>query len=193
MGSAQVARRQRARADRLGLDGGRTALPEANRRWLVRYGLLATAVTKLVIDSAFAWAASVGHRRVPLWSIPLIGGPSVVASTVGLLVVLPLTTSVICTGSIRIYQRAGLGQLQADQLPRPVRRIVIGPIRRGLYLASVSAVVFGPASVLVGFLAAAHGVSRLGFVTSQSLLGVGLGALVTPVVAMAAMAEPGNR
>jgi hypothetical protein len=193
MGSAQVAPKQPARVDRLGLPAGRTvALPETHRRWLVRYGLVATAITNLVINSVFAWAATVGHGRVPLWSTPLIGGPSIVASTVGLLVVLPLTTSVICTGSIRIYQRADLGPLRPDQVPRPLRRLVVGPVRRGLYLSALSAVVLGPAAVLVSLLAAEHGLSRFGFVASQGLLGVALGALVTPAIAVAAMAETGR-
>jgi hypothetical protein len=157
---------------------------------VLRYGLAGTAGTNLAINATLSWVSSIGRTRVPAWTTPFVGGPSVIGNTLGTLIVLPLTTSVICTACIRFYQRRGLRLLAPDELPRPVRHLIVGPVRRGLRLAAGSAAVFGPLTVMVG---AGHGLSRTGYIGSQTVIGVLLGALITPLVAMAAMAEPESR
>jgi hypothetical protein len=160
---------------------------------VLRYGLAGTAVTNLVINVTLSWVSSIGRTRVPAWTTPLLGGPSVIGNTLGTLVVLPLTTSVICTTCIRLYQRRGLRLLGSAELPRPVRHLIVGPVRRGLRLAAISASAFGPLTVLVSVVGAGHGLSRPGFIFSQTVIGMLLGALITPLAAMAAMAEPASR
>ena len=143
-----------------------------------------------MINTAFAWESTAGHVWVPEWRVPLVAGPSVIGGTLSMLVVLPLTTSMICTLGIRSYQRGGLRVLRADALPPAVRSLMVGPVRRGLRLAAGSVAAFGPVTILAGSTLLGHGVSRSAYVASQAIAGVLLGAMVTPVAAMAAMAEP---
>jgi MFS superfamily sulfate permease-like transporter len=187
-----IARRWLATAG-LGSAGTRSYLPipSDHLRWVLRFALAGTAAINLTINAALAGLFTIGIRRVPAWSAPLIGGPSVVGNTLGTLVILPVTTSLLCTASIRVYQRGGLALLGPDHLPRLIRHLVVGPMRRGLRLAVLCLAAFGPLTILVGFVGAGGGLSRLGFIISQIAVGVLLGALVTPVVAVAAMAEAG--
>jgi hypothetical protein len=148
-----------------------------------------TAGLNLIINTAIAWVWSVDHVSIPAWSLPLIGGPSTFGGLITILVVLPIITSVIGTISIRTFQSAGLPLLQPNEVPLRVQRLIVGSIRRGLRLAIVSVVAFGPLVVLVGVLGPDHDVSRFDYVCSQALSGVFLGAVITPLVAMAAMAE----
>jgi hypothetical protein len=151
--------------------------------------LAVTAALNLIINTAIAWASSIGDASVPPWSVPVIGGPSLFGGLLSVLVVLPIITSVVCTISIRAFQSAGLQLLRPDEVPLQVQRLVIGPIRRGLWLAIVSVAAFGPVVILVGTLGIDHDVSRFDYVSAQTAAGVLLGALITPVVAVAAMAE----
>jgi len=167
----------------------RAPLPTEHRRWVVRFALAGTAAINLTVNAGLAWLLTSGIRHVPAWTAPLVGGPSVVGNTLGTLVILPLTTSLLCTASIRVYQRGGLALLDGAELPEPLRRLVVGPLRRGVLLAGVCLVGFGPLTVLVGVLAAGGGLSRVAFIVSQVAVGVILGILVTPAVALAAMAE----
>ena len=172
---------------------GGARLPADHRRWVVRYGLVGTAGTNVVINATFAWVASIGRTRVPAWTVPLVGGPSIIGSTLELLAVSPLATSVICTTCIRLYQRRGLRLLGSSELLPPVHHLIVGPVRRDIRLAAASAAAFAPLIVLVGLVGVGRGLSRAGFIASQSLTGMLLGALITPLVALAAMAEPTSR
>jgi hypothetical protein len=169
---------------------GWASVPVEHRRWVLLNALAVTALLNLIINAAIAWASSIGYPTVRPWSVPLIGGPSTFGGLISVLVVLPIVTSVVCTLSIRAFQSAGLPVLQPDEVPTRVGVFVVGPIRRGLRLAALSVVIFGPLDVLVGVLALDHDVSRVDYVCTQTAAGIVLGALITPVVALAAMAEP---
>jgi hypothetical protein len=172
-----------------GVERGWASLPLEHRRWLLLNALAFTAALNLIINTAIAWSSAVGVTSVPPWSVPVIGGPSVFGGLLSILVVLPIVTSVLCTISIRAFQSKGLRLLQPDEVPLRVRPLIIGPIRRGLGLSIVSVVAFGPLVILVGVFGIDHHFSRFSYVWSQAVAGVLLGALITPLVAMAAMAE----
>jgi hypothetical protein len=67
---------------------------------------------------------------------------------------------------------------------------VAGTGRRAVRFAAVTFAVLAPPLVLATALAATNGMSHAAFVTYHVTLAVVLGALVTPVIALAAMAEP---
>lgn len=165
------------------------SVPVEHRRWVFLNALAVTAVLNLLINTAIAWVSSIGHPSVPPWSVPLIGGPSTFGGLISVLVVLPIVTSVVCTASIRAFQAGGLPLLEPAAVPTRIQPLVVGPLRRGLRLAARSVVAFGPLVVLVGVLAMDHDVSRFAYVCTQAAAGILLGALVTPFVALAAMAE----
>lgn len=79
----------------------------SHRRWIVINAILVTAVINAVLNGLIAWATAAGRSRIPLWSTPLVGGPSTVTDTVGTLFILPLTTTLILTAVVRLELRRG--------------------------------------------------------------------------------------
>lgn len=167
-------------------------LSPSNRRWIIRYALLMTAVVNLVVNGLLAWLTTIGRSHLGLIGVPLFGAPNLVTDTLGTFAILPITTSVLCSAGVRGYRRRGL--LDATTLPSfgPMRwldRLPPGDLQAGFVLAAVSVVLLAPGScaLLVGL--AAGGLSRGPFVVYKALLGVALGAVVTPIVAVRAMAD----
>lgn len=167
-------------------------LPPSNRRWIVRYALLMSAGINLVVNGLLAWLTTIGRSHIALIGIPLVGAPNLVTDTLGTFVILPITTSVLCSAGVRGYQRRGL--LDQTKLigfgpMRLLDRLPAGDLQAGLVLGAVTVVLLAPVAcaLLVGL--ASGGVSRGSFVVYKALLGVALGALVTPIVAVRAMAE----
>ena len=186
-----------AQSEEIGLAGGRTFglaafLSPVNRRWIVRYALLMTAGVNLVVNGLLAWLSTIGRSHLGLIGIPLLRPPSLVVDTLGTFVILPITTSLLCSAGVRGYQRRGLLDPIRSAGSSPMRwieRLPSGDLRAGLVLAAWSVGLFAPGTcaVLVGL--ASGGVSRGSFVIYKALLGVALGAVVTPVVAVRAMAQ----
>lgn len=167
-------------------------LSPVNRRWIIRYALLMTAVVNLVVNGLLAWLTTIGRSHLGLIGVPLLRAPSLVTDTLGTFVILPITTSLLCSAGVRGYQRRGL----LDPTPsasfgpmRWVERLPSGDLRAGFVLAGLSIVLFAPGScaLLVGL--TSGGLSRESFVIYKAVLGVALGAVVTPVVAVMAMAR----
>jgi hypothetical protein len=161
-----------------------------HRRWLVYNALLGTALVNFVVNGTIAWLSIRGQHQVPLWALPLVDKPSVAIDTVGTFFFLPLMTCIICTTTI--WQ-----QLKAGRLPRLVARnevaldrLPASRWRRGLVLAVLSLAVLAPASTVLLTLLDSNGMSPGQFVLYKALLGVGLGAIFTPVIAACAMAGP---
>jgi hypothetical protein len=167
-------------------------LPPSNRRWIIRYALLMTAVVNLVVNGLLAWLTTIGRSHIGLVGVPLFGAPNLVTDTLGTFAILPITTSVLCSAGVRGYRRRG----SLDQMTlagfgpmRWVDRLPSGDLQAGFVLAAVSLGLLAPGScaLLVGV--AGGGVGRASFVIYKALLGVALGAVVTPIVAVRAMAE----
>jgi len=186
-----------AHSEEIGLAGGQrhgmaAYLSPVNRRWIIRYALLMTAVVNIVVNGLLAWLSTIGRSHLGLIAVPLLGAPSLVTDTLGTFVILPITTTLLCSAGVRGYQRRGL----LDPIPstslgpmRWIDRLPSGDLRAGVVLAVLSVGLFAPGScaLLVGL--ASGGVSRASFVIYKVLLGVALGAVVTPVVAVRAMAQ----
>lgn len=167
-------------------------LSSVNRRWIVRYALLMTAVVNLLVNGLIAWLTTIGRHHLGLISVPLVGAPSLITDTLGTFVILPITTSILCSAGVRGYQRRGLLDPTTLAGHGPMRwlvRLPSGDLRAGFVLAGLSVALFAPGScaLLVGLVSG--GVSRQAFVIYKALLGVALGALVTPVVAIRAMSQ----
>ena len=165
-------------------------LQPGHRRWLVLNALLLTAVTNVVVNAAIAWMSVRSLRTVPLWAVPVVDKPSTVTDTVGTFFLLPFTTCLICTTAVRLEVRRGrLSPLRLSELGSVLARLPDGRLRRGALLGAVCAAALSP--IAVGVLLAANfgDISRAEFVAYKAALGVALGAIVTPIIALRAMAD----
>jgi hypothetical protein len=159
-----------------------------HRRWIVVNAVLVTAVVNLVLNGVIAWVSVGGQQTVPLWSVPLLGGPSTLTDTIGTLFVLPLTTSLLCTTSVWHELRSGrLTPLCGSTLWCAVARLPTGRLRQGLVLGTLSALLLGPPVMLLMHALGVGDLSSQAFMIYKVSFAVGLGALVTPLIAVRAM------
>jgi hypothetical protein len=173
------------------LDPSLRALPAAHRRWILLNAIAVTAVINLAINAALAWLSAADATRVPLWATPIIGGPSTIADTLGTLLLLPMITNLFVTTSVRRDLRHGrLGPLGHPGNAHPIlRALPRNRTRRGVGLGISCVAALGPAAVAILIVTDSGGLSVADFVLYKAILGVALGALVTPVIALGAMAD----
>lgn len=167
-------------------------LSREQRRWLWINALAVPTALNASISAAIAWLTSRGELKVPLWSTPLIGGPALLTDTLGTLFVLPLITSIALALSVRAALRNG--QLQRLTLPQRwvslVDRLPTELVPSAVRLAATMLLLLGPFAIAILTLTdLRHGISPLTFVVYKAVLGVGLGVIVTPLVAVLAMAR----
>lgn len=166
-------------------------LPAEHRRWIVVNALVGTAFVNLAINGVLAWLSVRGHHAVPVWGLPGIGKTNVVTDTLGTFFFLPFMTCAFCTTAVWAEMRAGrLAPLDAISVPRRLRH---GRLRRGAVLGVATVAVLSPIAVVV--LAVGHfgTVDSTQFVLYKMILAVLLGAVVTPAIALLAMAETSAR
>jgi hypothetical protein len=166
------------------------SLPAAHRRWIVVNALFATALINLVVNGAIAWLFVHGQSDVPLWTRPF-SETSTLGDTLGTIFLLPLITCVLTTTVVRRDLRNGaLSPLSTEHrygswlAGRPD-----GRFRRGL---AFGAIAFGALALPVTLALVAidlDDLSRGEFVAFKVAFAIGLGALVTPVIALCAMTD----
>jgi len=161
----------------------RIGLDASQRRWIWLNALLITALLNLAINAGLAWASAAERDAVPLWSAPLVGGPSTITDTVGTLFLLPLITCVLVTTVVR-------RDLAAARVSRRVDLLYLLPgnrFFRGVVLGAAYVAALAPAAVVLLVATDFGGVDPSAFVVYKACLGVALGAIVTPFIALAAM------
>jgi hypothetical protein len=168
----------------------RELLPE-QRRWIVLNALFIGAAINLLANGGIAWISAIGQHRIPLWSVPLVDKPSTITDTVGTLFLLPLITCLLCTTAVwhdvatdRLRPLTGASGLEEFSAKLPARRL-----RRGLVVAAFCTALLAPVSVLVLVGVDFGGLSTAQFVIYKAVFGVVLGAIVTPFIAVLAMAD----
>jgi hypothetical protein len=160
------------------------------RRWLLLNAVVLTAGTNIAINAFIAWLSVRNMPTVPLWAVPLLDKPSLITDTVGTFFLLPLTTCLICTTAVRIQLRSGrLRPLGLGDVGSLLARLPDGRVRRGAVLGAVCAALLSPVAVAALLLTHAGDLSRAEFVAYKAMLGVALGAAVTPAIALRAMAD----
>jgi hypothetical protein len=162
------------------------------RRWILLNAVMVAAVINAVLNAGIAWASVRSEDSVPLSAVPLVDKPSVIADTIGTFFLLPLITCLLITTVAWHDVRTG----KVSRLARPPisdrlrRRLPDTRLRRGLVLGAVCTVVMAPLAVLV-LVALDFGDLSVGeFVLYKAIFGVVLGALVTPPIALLALADP---
>lgn len=164
-------------------------LAREHRRWVIVNALLVTAAVNLVLNGFLAWFSARGHHVVPVWAVPKIGGANVFTDTVGTFFFLPLFTCIFSTTFVWIEMRAGrIPPLTTIQIPD---RLQGGRLRRGVVLGAATVAVLTPLAVVVFLLVGTGASLTTGqFVVYKAALGVALGAVVTPIIGLCAMAAP---
>ena len=165
---------------------GRTPAP---RRLLFRDAILIAAVVNAALSALIAWLVTVGEDEIPNAAVPLIEGPSVVVDTVGTFFVLPFLTTLAITTVIWKEMREG----HLTRLPLPpgsfAERLPDTRLRRATRIGLLCLLTLGPIGVVVLLLLDYGGISISEFVIYKAIVGVVLGALVTPPIAMVAFGD----
>jgi hypothetical protein len=166
-------------------------LPASHRRWILRNAVAITAVVNLALNATIAWVSANGRSAIPLWATPIVGGPSTITDTLGTLFLLPLITCVLCTGAVwrdlrtgRLDQLRGLSQRHPLLAAMPATRLL-----RGVVFGVLCVVVLAlPVTLLLVAIDLDH-LSRGDFIAYKTSFAVALGAVITPVIAVRAMAD----
>jgi len=168
----------------------RALISASQRRWLLLNAVVVTAFINLVVNAAIAWLSSHGRNSVPILSQPL-QEPSTVTDTLGTLFLLPFMTSVICSAFVhRDLRRGALDPLPvSDALPWVARWRLAGPAVRGARLGGASILLLGPLATAVIALVHFGDITAGGFVLYKAIFGVVFGLVVTPLIALIAMAD----
>ncbi len=166
-------------------------LPAANQRWLITRALVATAAINTAVNAAIAWLSVAGQDSIPMWGAPLIE-TSIFWNVIGTLFLLPLITCLLTTTAIRADIRSGslpaLSELRATHgwlgaLPLP-------RWRRGAVIGVLTVTTLAPPLLLVLVGAGPGSLDQGQFVLCQTIFAVLLGVVVTPPIALCAMADP---
>jgi hypothetical protein len=166
-------------------------LPASHRRWILLNAIAVTAAVNLAINAGIAWLSAAGTTRVPLWATPIIGGPSAITDTVGTLFLLPLITNLLVTAGVRRDLRQGrlTPLVRSESVCQILQILPRGRTRRGFGLGASCVAALAPAAVAILIAADFGDLSVADFVVYKAILGVALGALVTPLIALLEMAD----
>jgi hypothetical protein len=163
-------------------------LPAPNRRWLVVNAVLVTAVINVVVNYLIARGAVVGRDSVPMWGVPLVE-PSVFWDLIGTLFFLPLITGALTTAAIRRDIRRGALEQVAPLSDVHPRLATPGRWRRGAAFGGLAVVALAPGLLILLTALGFPELSKSQFVAWHTGFAVVLGMLVTPPLALLAMAE----
>jgi hypothetical protein len=157
----------------------------AHWRYLLLDNGVGAAFLNAVINGAIAWAV---FHEVPL--VPLWGAVGIASDTIATSLILPFLTCVIVTALTAWHVRAGrLAPLAVTRGSMPGPWLPEGTLPRAAFLAVASLVLLVPVTLL-GLVAA--GVAELPFeqfLVFKVAFAVAAGLLVTPFVALVALAR----
>lgn len=166
------------------------SLPAEHRRWILLNALLVTALVNLAINALVAWISVLGQEEVPLWTRPL-SETSLLGDTLGTIFMLPLITCLILTTVVRRERREGSLTPLRGEHPY-LRRLAALPksrLQRGLAFGALAFALLALPAALVLVAIDLGDLSRGEFVLFKAGFAILLGVLVTPLIALAAMAE----
>ena len=158
----------------------------AHRRYLLIEQGVGSAVVNFAINAAIAWLMFRRQDVVPLW-----GQQSIAGDTIGTCLILPIVTCLIVTPVARGHVRKGrvtpLGWRRDSH--RVLGWLPASTFLRGFVLGLLCMVALSPLTLFVLTLLHVADLSLWEFVVFKASFAAFAGALVTPVVAMWAIAE----
>ena len=160
-----------------------------HRRWVFINAVVVAAFINGALSALIAWGSAASEDEIPLWSAPLVGGPSTAVDSIGTCFILPFLTTLIITSVVWHELREG----RLLPLSRPstglIARVPPTRLRRAVFFGAVSTAIFAPPVVLVHVLTDFGDISVGDFVLYKAIFGVVLGAIVTPPIALVAMTD----
>jgi len=162
-----------------------------HKRWLFINAVVIAALANAALNALIAWGTAAPEDEVPLWAVPLVGGPSTTVDTVATLFILPfLTTLAITTTAWHEMREGKLARLSVDRSADPLlARLPARRARRGAYFGLITMLALGPIAIVLLIAFDFGDVSVGDFVLYKAIFGVLLGALVTPPIAIAALTD----
>ena len=159
--------------------------PAVRRYLLVEQGVGA-AVFNFVLNAAIAWAMFRSVALVPLW-----GQQSIMGDTIGTCFLLPLITCLVATRLARGHVRAGkVAPLGWTRASHPVLGwLPQSTARRGVALGLACIALLAPLAFIALGLLGVAGLPFWRFVLFKAVFAALAAALVTPLVALWAIAE----
>ena len=155
-----------------------------HRRYLLLDQGIGAGVVNLLINAGIAWLLFRGMEVVPLW-----GQQSIAGDTIGTAFVLPFLSTLVASAIVRSQVRSGYVPAIALSATSVLRKLPRSLAGRGAVLGAICIVATGlPTAAALD----AAGVAEMAFgqfVTFKALFAAALGALVTPVIARAALAD----
>jgi fructose-specific phosphotransferase system IIC component len=140
------------------------------------------------LSALIAWLGTMDQDSIPLWATPL-KDTSTEVDTIGTLFVLPFLTTLIITTVIWHEIQNGTLTRLAHPSPALAERVPATRLRRALVIGLTVMVVLGPPAAVILALIDFDDLGQGEFVLYKAILGVVLGAVVTPPIARFAMAD----
>jgi len=163
-------------------------LPAPNRRWLVLNAVFVTALINVALNWLIALGAVGDRDTVSTWGVPLVE-PSVFWDLIGTLFLLPLLTSALTTAAIRRDIRRGALERIPPNPDLSPRLAAPGRWRRGAAFGALAVVALAPGLLILLAALGFPELSKSQFVAWHTGFAVVLGMLVTPPLAVLAMAD----
>jgi hypothetical protein len=154
------------------------------RRYLLLDQGLGAGIVNLLLNAGIAWLLFRGMESVPMWGQQSIGG-----DTIGTAFVLPFLSTLIASAVVRGQVRAGYVPAAALSARSALRRLPHGLAGRGAVLGAIAVVLTGIPTAMALDAAGTVEMGFRDFVLFKALFAAALGALVTPVIARAALAD----
>ena len=162
-------------------------MSSAQSRYLGEQGV-GSAIFNFVLNGVIAWLMFRGQATVPLF-----GQQSIAGDTIGTCFFLPFLTCLIVTrvarGHVRAGKVAGIGWTRASH--PTLRWLPAGTALRGFVLGLGCIATFAVLTISVLNALGVHELRLWPFVLFKASFAAGLAAIVTPVIALWAIAEPG--
>ncbi len=157
-------------------------MSRAHKRFLLLEEGVGSVVVNLLINSVIAFLMFRGAESVPLW-----GQQSIAGDTIGTTFFLPLFTCLIVTPLARRQVRAGRLEPLAGA-PLGLHWVPERAFWRGVVLGVISAAVVAPPAVTTLAVLGVTQQSFWGFVVFKAVFAAAFGAVVTPLIAVWAIA-----
>jgi hypothetical protein len=155
-----------------------------HRRYLLLDQGVGAGIVNLLLNAGIAWLVFRGTEAVPLW-----GQQSIAGDTIGTAFVLPFLSTLIASAVVRSQVRAGYVPAIALSARSALRRLPRSLAGRGAVLGLIGVVVTGLPMAAALDIAGVGQMAFGDFVAFKAVFAAVLGALVTPVIARAALAD----
>ena len=161
------------------------SLSPQHKRFLVLEQGIGSMFINFPLTAGITWLSVRSLAMVPLW-----GTTSIAGSTLGTAFILPFLTSIIASRLVALHVRGGR---IAPLMPPPdlaIRWTERTSVRRGAALGILSMVCAALPVILTCALAGKSAMERMPFIWFEAAFAAALGAVVTPLIAWWALADP---